>query len=135
MAINETASRHPRLPRAPGFLAALGVGAGLIALIASSCCLVSLGLAALGAGTSMLSGLEWLTQWRVPFLAASGVAVLGGWVSWWQGRRPSCKSGAACASPRRSVAALLLLAATFILSAAASWDMIEPMLLNVTWPR
>jgi mercuric ion transport protein len=141
MTVQETAFRPPAslsaptLPRAAsGWLAALGAGAGFTALIASSCCLVPLGLAALGAGAGVFGGLEWLASWRLPFLAVSALAILGGWGAWWRKRAQPCEPNSTCARPSRSRGTLLLLCgATLILLAAASWDMIEQSLLETRW--
>lgn len=120
---------------APKWWAALGLGAGLGAIVASSCCVIPLGLVALGGGVSVLGGLQAMSEWRFLFLAVSGVAVAGGWAAWW--RRPTaCVPGSTCASSERSPATLaLLLCATAIIAAAASWGHIDPVLLKLVRGR
>jgi mercuric ion transport protein len=126
------AKSPPAMPAAPKWFAALGLAAGLGAVVASSCCVIPLGLAALGAGASVLGGLELVAAWRVPFLTISALAIVGGWGAWWWKRPVACVSGSACASPERSRATLaLLLCALAIVLAAGSWGYIDPMLLKL----
>jgi mercuric ion transport protein len=118
-------------PPAPTWFAALGLVAGLGAVVASSCCVIPLGLAALGAGAGILGGLEIIAEWRVPLLATSASAIVGGWGAWWWKRPAPCASGSACASPQRSRATLgLLLCVSLIVVLAASWSYIDPVLLK-----
>ena len=134
-AANQTttaASSPPAAPDSPKWLAALGLAAGLGAVVASSCCVIPLGLAALGAGAGMLGGLEAIAAWRIPLLSVSALAIVGGWSAWWLKRPVACASGASCASPQRSRATLaLLLCASVMVLAAASWGHIDPMLLKL----
>lgn len=117
----------------PKWFAALGLVAGLGAVVASSCCVIPLGLAALGAGASVLGGLEAVAAWRVLLLSVSALAIVGGWTAWWPKRQVACASaGAACASLDRSRTTLtLLVCASAIVLAAASWTYIDPMLLKL----
>jgi mercuric ion transport protein len=93
---------------------------------------IPLGLAALGASASVLGGLDVVAAWRVPLLSASALAIAGGWLAWRQKRPVACASGADCASPERSRATLaLLLCASAIVLAAASWGYIDPMLFKL----
>jgi mercuric ion transport protein len=122
----------PDLPASPKWFAALGLAAGLGAVVASSCCVIPLGLAALGAGTSVLGGIQEVAPWRMPLLSISVLAIVGGWAAWWLKRPVACAPGASCASPERSRASLaLLLCASAILLAAISWSYIDPMLLKL----
>jgi mercuric ion transport protein len=70
MTINDAArDTMPAAPAAratPKWFAALGLVAGLGAIVASSCCFVPLALAALGAGASVLGGLEMIVARRAP---------------------------------------------------------------------
>lgn len=118
-------------PAAPKWFAALGLVAGLGAVIASSCCVIPLGLAALGAGAGVLGGLETVAAWRVPLVSVSALGIVGGWGAWWLKRPVACVAGSSCASPERSRATLaLLLCASAIVLAAASWSYIDPALLK-----
>jgi mercuric ion transport protein len=116
---------------APAWFGAMGLVAGLGAVVASSCCVIPLGLAALGAGAGVLGALAAMSALRLPFLAVSGAAVAGGWAAWW--RRPTaCVPGSGCAPLERSRATLaLLLCATAIVAAAAIWAYVDPVLLKL----
>ncbi len=124
------ASSPPAVPASPKWFAAFSLVAGLGAVVASSCCVIPLGLAAVGAGASVLGGIESVAAWRVPLLAISALAIIGGWGAWWLKRPVACTSGAS-ASPERSHTTLaLLLCASALVLAAASWGYIDPMLLK-----
>lgn len=126
------ASASPAATSAPKWFAALGLVAGLGAVVASSCCVAPLSLVALGAGASVLGGLEAVAAWRAPLLSVSALGIIGGWGAWWLKRPVACASGESCASPERSRATLtLLLCASAIVLAAASWSYIDPLLLKL----
>jgi mercuric ion transport protein len=139
MTINDTAqettpaaSSPAHLPASPKWFAALGLVAGLGAVVASSCCAIPLGLAALGAGAGVLGGLEAVAEWRTPLLLTSALAIIGGWGAWWLKRPIACVSGVGCASPQRSRATLaLLLCASITVVVAASWGYIDLALLKL----
>jgi mercuric ion transport protein len=125
------ASSPAASPAAPKWLAALGLAAGLGAVIASSCCVIPLGLAAVGAGAGVFSGLELLAEWRVPLLSISALAIVGGWGAWWWKHPDACVAGSSCTSSERSRATLtLLLCASAVVLGAASWGYIDPMLIK-----
>ncbi len=65
----------------PQWLAGAGIAGGLLAVAASSCCIIPLGLAALGAGAGMVGSLAFLSDWPLHFLALSLAAVVGSWVT------------------------------------------------------
>lgn len=124
------------LPASPKWFAALGLIAGLGAVVASSCCVIPLGLAALGAGAGVMGGIEMIAEWRVPLLLISALAIIGGWGAWSLKRPIPCASGAGCASPQNSRATLaLLLCASTIVLAAASWNYIDPALIKLLRSR
>ncbi|PWB82242.1 MAG: mercury transporter MerT [Methylocystaceae bacterium] len=134
-AARETTPAAPSSPAAsaaPKRFAALGLVAGLGAVVASSCCVIPFGLVALGASASLLGGLEMVAAWRVPLLSLGALAIVGGWGAWWSKRPAACASGEGCASPERSRATpTLLLCASAIVLAAASWSHIDPLLLEL----
>jgi mercuric ion transport protein len=112
--------------------AVAGVVAGLGAIAASSCCIVPLTLASLGAGAGIFGSLEALTPWRIPLLGASVIAVAVGWFAWWRKRRVACDPGSMCAAQARSPASLLLLfLASLIVVTAIGWNHVEPYLLKL----
>lgn len=127
-----SASSPPSAVSSSKWFAALGLVTGLGAVIASSCCVIPLGLAALGAGAGVLGGLNEMAAWRVPLLSVSALAVAGGWGAWWMKRRDACATGPHCATPSRtqSTTSLLLLASVIVM-AAASWAYIDPVLLKL----
>ena len=119
-------------PAASNWFAAYGLVAGLGAVVASSCCVIPLGLAALGVSASILGGLEEIAAWRVPLLVISALAIVGGWGAWCWKRSIACVSSSACASAQRSHATLgLLLCASLIVVLAANWTYIDPVLLKM----
>lgn len=119
-------------PVAPKWFAALALVTGLGAVVASSCCAIPLGLAALGAGAGVLGGIETVAAWRVPLLSVSVLGIVGGWGAWRWKRSVTCVAGLSCASPERSRATLgLLLSASAMVLAAASWSCIDPVLLAI----
>ncbi len=113
----------------PKWFAALGLVAGLGAVIASSCCVIPLGLAALGAG--VLGGLEMIAEWRASFLLVSALAIVGGWGAWWLKRATACVSETTCAPHRSRATLALLVCASRAVLAAASWGYIDPVLLKL----
>ena len=139
MAINDAAQETMQgdspsaiAPASPRWLAALGLIAGLGAVVASSCCVIPLGLAALGVGAGVLGSLELVAAWRVPLLSVSALAIAWGWGAWRLKRPVACSSASSCATPERSRATLaLLLVASALVLAAAGWSYIDPMLLKL----
>jgi mercuric ion transport protein len=134
MAVNDASQKKPTAsarPGSPNWLAALGLITGLGAVVASSCCVIPLGLAALGAGASVVGGLELIAAWRVPLLAASALTIGGGWSAWWMRRSAICASKANCSVERSRSTLALLLCASALTVAAASWSYIDPMLLKL----
>lgn len=93
------ASSSSAAPAAPKWFAALGLFAGLGAVVASSCCVIPLGRAALGAGESVFGGVETVAAWRTPLLSASALAIVGGWGAWWLKRPVACARAQAARRP------------------------------------
>ena len=139
MALHESAHapvdiihRVPATRAEGGGLAALGIIAGLGAIAASSCCVIPLALASLGAGAGVFSMLEALIPWRVPLLVASGASVAAGWFIWSR-KQSGCDAGSACATRRRSRTSFaLLLIASLAVATAIGWNYLElPLLMLV----
>lgn len=115
-----------------GVLTVLGGVSGLGAIAASSCCVIPLTLASLGAGAGVFGTIAALAPWRFPLLAASSVGITAGWLTWWHKRRAACDSLSACAAQPRSLASLaLLLLASLIVLTAIGWNYLEPSLLTL----
>jgi mercuric ion transport protein len=120
------------VPATPGLLGAIGIVAGLAAIAASSCCVLPLTLAALGAGAGVFGALEALVFWRIPLLVTSGAWVAVAWFIWWRNRRATCGAGADCATQPRNWAPLsLLLLAALIVVLAIGWNYLEFPLLRL----
>lgn len=137
-AIQETApaAAPATMTAAPQWLAGVGIAGGLLAVVSSSCCIIPLGLAALGASAGILSGLAFLAEWRAPFLFVSLAAVAGNWVAWRRGKLTACASESSCAPANRSRGILaLLICASFVVTTAGSWGYIEPVLLKMARGR
>lgn len=115
-----------------GLFGAIGIVAGLSAIAASSCCVVPLIFAALGAGTVVFGTLEALVSWRLPLLVASSAWMAVAWFAWSRNRPISCDGGSACAErPRNWVSPSLLLLATLIVVVAIGWNYLEFPLLRL----
>jgi mercuric ion transport protein len=111
------------------WLAGLGATVGLGGLLASSCCVVPMALAGLGAGGAAFSGLEFLATWRIYFIAGAALALAIGWVMFFRQRSIAC-GPCADTMPARRVATLLSVGTAFV-ALSYVWDpLIEPMLLR-----
>lgn len=119
-----------------GLLARAGAMVGLTALVSSSCCVVPLLLAGLGATGAVFSGLQFLAAIRPYLLAAAAAALLAGWVSHFYLRRTvACNSDGTCAVPSTSWRTMgyLALGSAFV-GLATVWEpYFEPVLLR--WMR
>jgi mercuric ion transport protein len=111
------------------WLAGIGATVGLGGVLASSCCVIPMALAGLGAGGAAFSGLEFLAAWRIYLIAGAALALALGWAMFFRQRSIACDP-CADAMPTRRVAALLSLGTVFV-ALSYVWDpMIEPMLLR-----
>ena len=118
----------------PSLFAGAGALVGLMALVSSSCCLVPLALAGLGASGAAFGGLLFLAGIRPYLLGAAAVALLAGWWLYlWRRRSVTCNSDGACAAPGTSwrTIGFLALGSTFV-GLATIWEPnIEPVLLRL----
>src|SRR6267154_158670 len=76
--------------QASGWLAGLGAVTGFGALAASSCCVLPLALAGLGASSAVFGGLEILANWRPLLLSVALVVVLAAWLLLFRRRSVAC---------------------------------------------
>lgn len=101
----------------------LAAGALASALAASSCCVLPLVLAVLGAGGAWTGALTRLAPYQPVFLALAAVSITWGFWLAYGGREPACE-GADCRRLKRSGAAKLALwtsAAVFVAAATVNW--------------
>lgn len=109
-------------------VATLGTVASLAALFsAAACCILPLGLAAIGVGSAGLSSVVPL-HW--PLTIAAIVAIAAGWFFYLRKRR-ACARDASCttAPPAHSTFILLCLATGFV-AISACWGFIEAPLMR-----
>jgi len=111
------------------WLAGIGATAGLGGVIASSCCVIPMALAGLGAGGVAFSGLEFLAAWRIYFIAGAALALALGWAMFFRQRAIAC--ACAGAMPARRVATLLSIGTAFVALSYVWAPLIEPMLLRL----
>jgi len=128
------ADQPATMPKPPaGLFAGAGAVVGLTALVSSSCCVVPLALAGLGATGAAFSGLLFLAAIRSYLLGAAALALLAGWALCLSRRRPvACNSDGTCAAPATSwrTIGFLTLGSIFV-GLATVWEpYIEPMILR-----
>lgn len=113
-------------------LGMLGAVAGLGGIVASSCCVLPLVLAGLGASSAIFSGFETLVAYQAYILGAAAMLLAAAWIAFWRrARTADCASEGACAKPRTPrLTAVILALATLSVGAAAGWGIVEPVLLH-----
>lgn len=129
-------AEQPRtIPTPPtGLFAGAGAVVGLTALVSSSCCIIPLALAGLGATGAVFSGLEFLAAIRPYLLGTAAVALLAGWWLYLSRRQSvACNSDGTCATAGTSwrTIGFLALGSAFVCLAAVWEPYIEPMLLRL----
>jgi mercuric ion transport protein len=114
-----------------GALAGLSVLAGGSAAFATSCCVVPLSLAALGA-TGAVSGLtETLAPYNGYLLGVSAAALGGGWLSFFRWNRAACAADGSCSAPgTRRWGAIGLGVASLVVLVAFAREQLEPVLVG-----
>lgn len=124
------------LPRPASFdapdrgVAAVGTIAGAGALFsAAACCVLPLGLAALGVGAG---GLAAFVPFHWPMTIAAALAVAVGWLLYFRKRR-ACAADPCCAvaPPRRATAVTLSFATLFVALSALWPSYLEKPLMNL----
>ncbi|MCW5730670.1 MAG: mercury transporter MerT [Alphaproteobacteria bacterium] len=117
MLVQQPAARdvHRLGPRGGGVFALAGLGG---ALLLSTCCLLPLGLGALGLGGAWLGALPSFAAYETPILAGTLLLLAAGFFLAF--RRPAaCAPGAACGAPlSRWLTRLLLIKAAIVTFAA-----------------
>src|SRR5438046_2894773 len=107
-------SRATPGPVTDGLLGFVGAIAGLGAIGASSCCVLPLALASVGAGSGVFSFLEFLAPYRTPMLLIGGLTVASGWFVWWR-KKAACEPGSACVTRPRSRPTMAMLTVLAVL--------------------
>lgn len=116
----------------PKVLGGLAAFAGIGAILSSSCCVLPLGLAAIGASAGVFGAFQMLAEWRLPLLSVAGLSLIGGWLTWLKARNADCCSTSSCSTNVRTNTSLLLLSlSTMIIVLGLSWENIEPLLLKI----
>lgn len=127
--------QHATIPTPPaGLFAGTGALVGLTALVSSSCCVVPLALAGLGATGAAFSGLLFLATIRSYLLGAGALALLAGWGLYFSRRRSvACNSDGTCAAPGTSWITIGVLAlGSIFIGLATIWEpYIESMILRL----
>lgn len=109
-------------------MAGLGALASLGALFsAAACCVLPLGLAALGIGAG---GLAALVPWHWPLTIAAIVAVAAGWFLYARKRRACAITGCTPAPSSRATIVMLSFA-TVMVGISALWRFIEQPLMRL----
>lgn len=109
-------------------VATLGTAASIAALFsATACCVLPLGLAAIGVGSA---GLSSVVPFHWPLTIAAIAAVAAGWFFYLRKRR-ACLRDATCttAHPAKSTLIMLCLATAFV-AISACWGFIEAPLMR-----
>jgi mercuric ion transport protein len=118
---------HPRIIHAQRLLAAGGL---LGALAASSCCVVPLGLFALGISGAWIGNLTRLAPYQPYFIAATAACLGGGYWLLYRSRRVGCAGGQVCARPLpRRIVNISLAATTILVIGALAVDFFAPLFL------
>ena len=91
-------------------------GAGLLALLSASCCVLPIGLSIIGLGGTWLVMLGPFVEYRIEILVLVGLVLAWGWLRLWRRWQ--------CASRRRSTVVLLSFTTLAFLVAASSplWE-------------
>ncbi len=132
--IGQSSTAEPLPSPSMGLLAGTGALVGIGALIGSSCCVLPIALAGLGATGAVFSGLAFLADIRPLLIAGAAITLALGWaLFFWRRRRPSC-DGDTCARPATSGGTKWLLGfGSLVVGLALVWGpYVEPALLKLT---
>ena len=136
MAIIELKDASPLKPTtAPsaGLVAGAGAVVGVAALAASSCCVLPMALAGLGATGAVFSSLEFLADNRPALLVGAAITLALGWALFFaRRRRPPCGDDGQCRRPATiGLASALLGLGSVAVGLATVWEpYVEPALLK-----
>lgn len=131
--LQDTAPVKPATAPSAGLIAGAGAVAGVTALAASSCCVLPMALAGLGATGAVFSSLAFLADNRPALLVGAAITLAIGWALFLNRRRqPSCGVDGRCKKPAATglVSALLGLGSVAV-GLATVWEpYVEPALLK-----
>ena len=134
---NDTAVYRPEIKRQEQqsnntkiFSAVAGV-TGFGAILAASCCVLPLVLAAVGVSASVFSVFQSLAGWKYLLLSLASISLLFGWYSWWSKKETARCLTVECSSNTRVATAIPLLSiSTVIVILALTWSYFEPVLFK-----
>ncbi len=128
-----TASQNPD-GKGTGVVTGAGLAAGVVAIAASSCCVLPIVFVGLGLGSVAAVLVPTLAVLRTYLLAAAVLAVVAAWVIYLR-RRRVCATDLACGvtGAARRAPIWLVLASAIVLLALIWQPWIEPLLLS--WIR
>jgi len=130
--VQDTNSEANEQTSAPKVLGGLAAFAGIGAILASSCCVIPLVLAAVGASAGIFGAFQTLAEWRMPLLSVAVLLIIGGWFTWWKKRNVVCSSVTSCStSTRGNTSVTLLSISSLIIVLGLSWEYIEPLLIKI----
>jgi len=105
---------------APRALAILGAaGAGIVSLLAASCCVLPIGLTVVGLGGTWLTFLGPFVVWRGPILLVAALVIAVAWVLLYRRLRAH---GRGCIRPRTLVVTALATASLALAMTAPLWE-------------
>lgn len=119
--------------RLPAWLGSSGATAGLLGVLASSCCALPILMMGLGLGSAAGSAIPVLAAWRWPVLALATAFVATAWWMHWRTRR-NCGDQLSCDRPRSRAWPVGLMASSCLVLLALAWPTwLEP--LAIRWVR
>ena len=128
--IAPAAALRETLPKEAGQgVAALGGVISLGALFsATACCVLPLGLGAIGLGAG---GLATVVPFHWPLTIAAMIAVAAGWIFYIRRRRACAADGGCSAAPPKRATFVMLCLATIFVTVSALWSFIEAPLMRL----
>ncbi len=115
-----------------GWLGGSGAAAGLLGVLASSCCALPILLMGLGLGSAAGSAVPVLAAWRLPVLALATAFLAVAWWMHWR-KRQACGADASCDMPKPGLPIGLTASSCLVLLALVWPTWIEP--LAMRWVR
>ncbi|MDQ3566324.1 MAG: mercuric transporter MerT family protein [Pseudomonadota bacterium] len=128
--IRQAAAETRRTHRAAG-KTLVSIGGILAAIAASSCCVLPLGLFALGISGAWISNLTALAPYQPYFVAVTLACLVAGFAMVYRTPKAACLPGSSCARPGFDrFAKLSLWTATVIITAALAFPYVAPLFIE-----